>query len=308
MPRLIFLALIVLISGNALAFELTVSRVTDTVYALVGETEARTQENHGLNNTLGFIITSNSVILVSSGTNAEAVKMIESAISSVSDKPIRHVINIGTQDHHWMGNHYFAQNGAQITALQRTVTSQKDNVDSQLTRLQQGIKEQIKTVIPMHANHVIDSDRHTFSIDGVELELIWPGKGHYAGDAVLWVPSQRVIFGGDFIYMERMLAIHPTSDAKAWQQSFHRIIDLQPEHIIPGHGKPTDIKGATRDTGSYLDWLTAEVHKAQEDWQDIEETIDKLSDAPQWRHLKHYDSWHRRNIHQTYLQMEASTD
>lgn len=308
MPRHSLLLLILLFSGNAAAFELIATRVTDNVYALVGETEARTQDNHGLNNTLGFITASSSVILVSSGTNAEAVNLIKRAIRSVTDKPVKHVINIGTQDHHWMGNHYFARDGAQIIALQKTVDSQRENVDSQLTRLELGIKQQIKTVIPMHANQVIDSDRHVFSIDGVELELIWPGKGHYAGDAVLWMPSQRVLFTGDFVYMDRMLAIHPTSDAKAWQQSFHQAMALQPEKIIPGHGRPTDMKGAMRDTGSYLDWITTRVQQAQQDWQELDETIDALSDAPQWQHLKHYDSWHRRNIHQTYMQMEASAE
>ena len=38
----------------------------------------------------------------------------------------------------------------------------------------------------------------------------------------------------------------------------------------------------------------------------MEETIDSLSDAPQFKHLIHYDSWHRRNIHQTYLQLESA--
>jgi glyoxylase-like metal-dependent hydrolase (beta-lactamase superfamily II) len=106
--------------------------------------------------------------------------------------------------------------------------------------------------------------------------------------------------------MDRMLGIHPTSDAAAWQQSFHKIMALAPSHIIPGHGRPTDVAGAKRDTGDYLDWLITNVRAALKDWLEIEETIDSLSDAPQFKHLIHYDSWHRRNVHQTYLQLEAA--
>ena len=73
------------------AFELEVHAVTDRIYALVGETQARTESNHGLNNTLGFIETDKAVILVSSGTNELAYKKIMNAIRTVSNKPVTQV-------------------------------------------------------------------------------------------------------------------------------------------------------------------------------------------------------------------------
>jgi glyoxylase-like metal-dependent hydrolase (beta-lactamase superfamily II) len=296
----------VLSLGMAQAFELQTVAVNERVYALVGSTDARTEQNYGLNNTLGFVIGDNSIILVSSGTNADATKLIKDAVSAVSSKPITHVINIGTQDHHWMGNVYFSSGGAKVIALKKTVDSQKANLAPQLERLEHGIKDGINTVKPRHAGTVIDADRHVLEIDGVSLELIWPGKGHYAGDAVLWVPQQATLFTGDFVYMDRMLGIHPTSDVLAWQQSFHRIASMPARHIIPGHGKPTDINGAKRDTGDYLDWLVEKVSASVDEWQDIDETIESLADAPRFQHLRHYESWHRRNIHQAYLQIEAA--
>lgn len=288
------------------AFELKTVQVTDNVYALVGSTEARTEENLGLNNTLGFIIAKQSVILVSSGTSAESVAVIRKAIKAVSDKPIKHVINTGTQDHHWMGNHHFIKDGAKVIALAKTAASQKENLESQLSRLEMGIKQQMKTVKPVHANHVVQQEKYSANIDGVDIELLWPGRGHYHGDAVLWLPKEKVMFTGDFIYMHRMLGIHPTSDASEWQKSFHKIMAYKPEHIVPGHGMPTDIAGAKRDTGDYLDWLIKNVRAAQEDWKEIDETISELSDTPQFKHMIHFDSWHRRNIHQTFLQLEAA--
>ena len=301
--------LLVLLVGclafSSYAFELKPDKVGDRVYALVGSTDARTEENHGLNNTLGFIVTDNGVVLVSSGTNEQAVQLINAAIAKVTDKPVTQVINIGTQDHHWMGNHYFASKGAEVIALRRTVETQKQNMDAQLTRLEQGIKGQIKTVKPVHAGTVIDADEHEMTVGGVRLQLRWPGKGHYAGDALLWLPREQVLFTGDFVYMDRMLGIHPTSDVLGWNESFQVIEGYNAKVIIPGHGKPTDLTGARRDTGDYLAWLVKHVGAAIEDWKEIDETIDSLSDAPQFKHLIHYDSWHRRNIHQTYLQMEG---
>ena len=287
-------------------YSLNVAKVTHRVYALIGDTGARSESNHGLNNTLGFIETDKHIVLIGSGTNADAVKLIEQAVRSISDKPISYVINIGTQDHHWMGNHYFAEQGATIIALKKTVEAQKANMEDQLTRLEAGIKAQIASVRPEHATLVIDADKHLMEIDGITMQLIWPGKGHYAGDAILWLPAQKTVFTGDLVFMDRMLGIHPTSDVAEWQKSFHVMAGLNPEHIIPGHGRPTDLAGAKQDTGNYLDWLVAEVGAALEEWKEIDETIESLADASQFKHLEHYDSWHRRNIHQTYLQLEAS--
>ena len=80
---LLFLCLLPL-HPPLLAYEPEVQKVVDHVYALVGETEARTKQNHGLNNTLGFIETENGIVLVSSGTGKQAYESIIRAIRSVS--------------------------------------------------------------------------------------------------------------------------------------------------------------------------------------------------------------------------------
>lgn len=81
---------------------------------------------------------------------------------------------------------------------------------------------------------------------------------------------------------------------------------LNPIHVIPGHGQPGDLEKAKHDTGNYLDWLVTVVSRAVEDWQELDETIELLTEAPAYRHLKHYDSWHKRNISQTYVQIESA--
>lgn len=41
---------------------------------------------------------------------------LEKAIAEVTDKPVKWVINTGSQDHRWLGNDYFASKGAEIIA------------------------------------------------------------------------------------------------------------------------------------------------------------------------------------------------
>lgn len=306
MMRLALFSLLYLTSMVAYSFELKVEPVSTNTYAIVGDIGPRTPENHALNNTLGFVVTNAGVVLIGTGASPAGAQLIEQAVASVTDKPIRLIVNIGVQDHHWMGNSYFAGKNVPIKALKRTVENQRLQAEAHLERLNAQIGDEAGTVNPVFASEVVDADEQVFSVGEVEFKLFSPGDGHFPGDAVLWIPATRTVFTGDFVFHDRMLGIHPTTPVAQWQQSFHVIEDLEPLHVVPGHGHPGDLDKARRDTGNYLDWLTLEVGKALDDWQELGETVERLGEAPDFADLKFYDGWHKRNIHQTYMQFESA--
>ncbi len=306
LARGFLVALLLLVGTAAQAFALKTEKVTENVYALVGEIGPRSAENHALNNTVGFVVTPGGVVLVGSGATPVGAKLIEQSIAVVTPKPIRWVVNIGAQDHHWLGNSYFAAKGVPIIALSRTVAEQKKHVDDHLSRLKQVAPTEVDAVKPAYAPDPIDKDRVELKLGGIDFELLWPGGGHFSGDAVLWMPAQRVLFSGDYIFNDRMLGVQPYSPLLPWQQSFHKLAALKPRWVVPGHGHASDWAKAQRDTGDYLDWLVKEVGKAQEDWKEIGDTVNDLADAPQFGHLQFYDGWHRKNINRSYLYLEAN--
>lgn len=306
MMRSVLLFLLLVASTNGWAFELKVEPVVENIYAIVGEIGPRKPENHGLNNTLGFVVTDEGVVLISSGATPAGAALLEKAVASVTTQPIRLVVNIGVQDHHWMGNSYFANKGVPIKALKRTVANQRKQTDAHLTRMTAQVGDEAKTVVPTYATDIVETDRQTFEFGGVTFELLWPGDGHFVGDAVLWLPQTRTVFTGDFVFLERLLGIHPTTPVAKWQQSFHEIEKLAAAHVVPGHGHPADMAKAKAETGDYLDWLITGVSKALEDWQDLGDTVEQMGDAPAFAHLQFFDGWHKRNVHQTYMQLEAA--
>ena len=74
-------------SINGWAFELKVEPVADNVYAIIGEIGPRKPENHGLNNTLGFVVTDEGVVLISSGATPAGAVLLEKAVASVTTQP-----------------------------------------------------------------------------------------------------------------------------------------------------------------------------------------------------------------------------
>lgn len=286
-------------------FSLMPQAVGENVYALIGPTDPRTSDNHALNANFGFIVTPKGVILIDSGATRQGAVILETAVKSVTDLPVRWVINTGSQDHRWLGNGYFADQGATIIALARTVTTQGEFAESQTASLTRILGEERGATRPVHAKPALADDLNQLDLGGYPVQLIYFADAHFPGDTVVWLPEAGILFSGDLIYVDRMLGVLPVSRVESWGAAFEDALALQPRVIVPGHGQVTDVDGARRDTGAYLQWLLSEVGQAVEDWEPLQEVIDRLASAPQFSHLQHFDSWHRTNISRTFVELES---
>ncbi len=303
--RRTLVALVLLLGAlTAHAFDLIPTPVADGVYALIGPTGPRTYDNDGLNANLGFVVTGEGVVLVDSGASRLGAERVAAAIRGVTDQPVRWVINTGSQDHRWLGNGWFADQGAQIIALQRTVDTQRAYGAQHLAALEPVLKERLAGTQPVTAPAPLPGDRERLTLGGVEFELIYPGDAHFPGDALLWLPGPRVLFTGDLVYVDRLLGVLPDSHVQSWRDAFRTMEALNPRVLVPGHGPVCDLAKARRDTGDYLDWLVQEVGSAQANWEPIEEVVARLADAPQFSHLENYAELHRPNINRAYLDFE----
>ena len=292
-------------SFNLSAFELQTEKVADNVYALVGEIGPRSKENLALNNTLGFVITDKGVLLVGTGATETAAALIEKAIHQVTDQPIVHIVNVGSQDHHWMGNSYFAQKGIPITVLARTRKTQQKHLDAHLSRLDNlGLSHPPKDRIRWK-DKPVESDTYPFKLGNTAFELRYLGDSHFPNDAVLWLPEQKIVFTGDMVFNDRMLGIQPYSQTRAWLATFKKMAAMQPAKVIPGHGHAGDLAKAQKDTGDYLEWLVSEVSKAKEGWEDLGDMVERLAKTEKFDYLKFHEVWNPKNLNRTYLQFEA---
>ncbi|WP_144375327.1 MBL fold metallo-hydrolase [Thiolapillus brandeum] len=144
-----------------MAFDLAIQQVAKNAYALIGSTGGRTYENFGLNANLGFIITSEGVVLIDSGSGSPAAHLVEKTVRKITDKPIRWVINTGSQDHRWLGNSYFSSQGAQIIALARTVKTQQAHATEETSYLADRLKDHFGDTQPLTAPNPVPDDQGT---------------------------------------------------------------------------------------------------------------------------------------------------
>jgi len=86
------------------------------------------------------------------------------------------------------------------------------------------------------------------------VELIEVGPAHTNGDILVHVPSDKVVFTGDILFIEG----HPilwAGPVGNWINACDRIIAMEVDFVVPGHGPVTDNRGvrAVRDYLVYID-------------------------------------------------------
>jgi len=292
-----------MLSTSVHAYTPKAQKITANVYAFIGPLGQRSEENDGLNNNLGFIVTNDGVILIDSGASWMGAEKIERAIAAVTDKPVKWVINTGSQDHRWLGNDYFSSQGAEIIALKRTVQTQKQYAKEQLERMQGFLKKRFKNTKSRHAQKTLSGDSARIELGGVKLELRYT-DAHYPGDAWVWLPDHSVLFTGDLVYVDRIFTVLPWSSVVNGHKSFKELLKLKPEYVVPGHGRVSDIAKVKQDCGDYYDFLVTKVGIAAQDMEPMQDVLKQYEDMAQFKHLEHYNSFHRTNMNRTYLEFE----
>ncbi|MBT4934681.1 MAG: MBL fold metallo-hydrolase [Rhodospirillaceae bacterium] len=262
----------------------------------------RSPENLGNNATFGLIVTDAGAVLIDPGGTYKGAAKLAAVIKTVTDKPVKIVINSGGQDHRWLGNGYFKERGARIIASSAAVEDHQERANGQLQGLEFLVgKEGVEGTQAVYADETFEE---SLSLDfgGVQMELIATGGAHTPGDAVIWLPESRVAFTGDMVYLERMLGVGAMSDVKNWIPAFEAMAALKPLHIVPGHGNPSTLERAKADTYDYLVNLNKRVLTVLENGGEIADGIAIDQDA--FKYLLNFDQLARRNAQEAYMQLE----
>lgn len=285
----------------ALADVLAVHEVAPGVWAIEGPAEQRDAENLGNNATFGLIETEEGAVLVDPGGTWAGAEMLHEVVRGLTDRPVTHVIDTGGQDHRWLGNKYWQAQGATVFASEAAVADQQARASMQLTMLSQLVGEALDRTDPSFAD-VTFADAHTLEIGGRRIEIRHPGAAHTPGDSFVWLPSERIVFTGDIVYVGRVLGVMEFSDSAAWLEAFAAIEALEPDHLIPGHGPPTSLDKARADTRDYLANLRDRMREHIDAGGDIIGSVDV--DQSAFADLDQFDALSRRNAPTVFQQME----
>jgi len=110
----------------------------------------------------------------------------------------------------------------------------------------------IKLVLPT----TVFDERHVLDLDGTEVHILFVGPCHQAGDTIVHVPKEGVVFAGDVLF-RLCTPMGWTGSYAKWLMILDLILSLNPKVIVPGHGPVCGIEGV-KEMKAYLEYLRDE--------------------------------------------------
>lgn len=185
----------------------------------------------------GVVIGDDSVLVVDAQATPALAEQVIARIRSVTDKPIRHVVLTHYHAVRVLGASAYA--GAEIIAsdVTRELIAERgqQDMDSEIGRFprlfrgREGIPGLTWPQVTFHK-------RMTLWMGRREVQIIHIGRSHTAGDTVVWLPQDRVLFAGDTVEYG---AAPYCGDAHFtdWPTTLAAVQALGAERMVPGRGR-----------------------------------------------------------------------
>ena len=205
-----------------------VQQISANIYAFV-------QGSHITNS--GFVVFSWGVVVIDSLMTVTLANRLKEAIKSVTDKPVKYVVNTHFHGDHVFGNQCFLPAG--IVGHRNTASMLEGYGQLYVTKFAKRfpkLERELAKVRVIPPVLTFDS-RLRLGTPDEGVDLLFFGHGHTSGDIVLFSAEEKVVFAGDLLFN----AIFPTSDdavISSWVKALEGLEELNPKILIPGHGNP----------------------------------------------------------------------
>ncbi len=188
----------------------------------------------------GVIIGDESVMVIEAQATPDLARKVIDEIRKVTDKPISHLVL----------THYHAVRvlGAAAYEAPQIIMSEAAR-GMVVERGMEDWKSEFQRFPRLFAGHesipgltwptTTFNDRMTIYLGRRRIELMTPGRAHTAGDAVIWVPDEQVMFTGDIVEY-RSACYCGDGHFADWGATLDAVESFRPRAIAPGRGDALD--------------------------------------------------------------------
>ncbi len=273
------------------------------MYAVIGDTG---RGSEGRPNA-GFIVTGEGVVVIDALASPRQGELLVRSIRSVTPKPIRWLV----LTHHHPDHHFGA------VALQRAGARVIAHPDVSTGVDEQSREAAVAAWLPVVGTDQMKGFRYAdtpdVSVTGTDMlrlgrETIvvahpWRGAAHTAGDLIVWLPAERVLFAGDLLIEDGVTMVVDGS-SRALLAALDTLAALDPRVVVPGHGAiPRDPQALIGQTREYVVGLRAAMRRAIDRHRSLNRALDSLPPSDEGRPVSLH-SRARRNANRVYLEIE----
>jgi cyclase len=205
-----------------------IEKVKDNLYVIRGPFNAcapngcgASSVDDGLLHEAGDVavrVTSEGLILVDDKF-AQNVPDVLDRVKSITGQPIKYLLNTHHHTDHVGGDGEILSRGIEIIAHRNV----RDNI---IRNKQPG------------APRLVFNDQASVFLGGVEVRMMYLGRGHTNGDTVIYFPDLRTVHSGDLV-IDGMPVIDYDNGGSALEfvQTLNNLLKIDFDTVIPGHGR-----------------------------------------------------------------------
>jgi glyoxylase-like metal-dependent hydrolase (beta-lactamase superfamily II) len=253
----------------------------------------------------GFIVTAEGVVVIDALASPRQGEQLLRAIRGITDRPVKWLVLTHHHPDHHFGAVVLRKAGARVIAHpDRRVLAAEGGEDAL-------IADWVR-VVGLDAMRGFEfantPDRpvtvaDTLRLGGKSIVVSHPGAGHSAGDLLVWLPGERVLFAGD-VLVEDGVSMVVDGNSYELLRVLGLVDSLGAAVVVPGHGaipaRPAELVRRTRE---YLTRLQAEMRAAVEKAVPMRRALAALPPADSTRPVS-LDSRRRRNAARVYVEEE----
>ncbi|MBN1884289.1 MAG: MBL fold metallo-hydrolase [Candidatus Krumholzibacteriota bacterium] len=229
-------------------------RVSEHVYAMVADGPSAAE---GLGANSGFVVGDEAVLVVDTRYTPALARELLEAIRGVTDLPVRWAVNTHYHPDHAWGNAVFRDAGATILARPETAEDLRrfSPVYLDYYRAYRPEAWALLRDVEIAPPDSLLGEMLEIDLGGIMVLVRYFGPGHTAGDAVVFVPKERVVFTGGLA----AAGYHPNlgddgADLANWLRIIGEIEATGPRRVVPGNGFVSG-PGVLGETADYIRYL-----------------------------------------------------
>jgi len=175
-------------------------------------------------NTLVRVTSDGLIVVDTKNPGDENFNRVMEEIRSVSQAPVKYVLNTQHHPDHVGNNQKFIDGGAQVVALEALKTFMGSDPRT--------------TAIPGRPTQTFAKDQ-VLKLGGAEVQLHFYGRGHTGDDTMVYFPDAKVVMVSDDITDTSPVIDWANGGSWVeWSKALEGVLKLDFESAIPGRGEP----------------------------------------------------------------------
>jgi quinoprotein relay system zinc metallohydrolase 2 len=282
--------------------EITLREIADGVFAFQGVNELMHPANEGAICNLGVVVGADAVAVIDSGGSMAEARAFIAAITEVTSKPVRYLINTHMHPDHIFGNAAFRPLRPTIVGHRNLPAALEARGAYYLQSYHNQLGDELMEGVEIVPPTLLVDDTLELDLGGRVLQLKAWEAAHTDNDLTILDPTSGTLFAGDLVFLGHL----PTIDGSllGWLRQMEALAGIDAMRVVPGHGPaPSEWPDALDDERRYFGVLAGDLRQAIKEGTPLADAVKTAgrSEAPNWAL---FDEYNERNATAAYAELE----